>query len=282
MKRRPGEAAVDAEISSGFSPDDPLDALARRVHALLEPPPLPSAPAPVDAGSGRPGRHRPTRLSRSQLRARWKAGKTAMEPYRGAWRPSAMKTPTSPKGNLLCAIGALEDLPPDYSLSTQEVLDGVWAFPSALPWASAYMVVAWKRLQMPDQAEPGPRLLQDLETRARGLFSTRRSAREFINALVSIALGDVPRPQGQPSGLDPAKEKHLFEKLRDWASTVQRRYQTGEIPATAVLFPGVEVGPRRASGWIAIWQHGWPHQWAVTALSLLLDVHEPALQKHLK
>jgi hypothetical protein len=75
-----------------------------------------------------------------QLRARWKDATRELLPLRGAARSWATKASSVPADDFLRALGGLEGVPPDYSLTALRVLEGAWTHPWAVPHALSILL----------------------------------------------------------------------------------------------------------------------------------------------
>ena len=78
----------------------------------------------------------------------------------------------------------------------------------------------------------------------------------------------------------------LFKRLRESAKKAQRKYRSSEAPPEDFLLPGVRRVASRKGGWVAIWDHGWPQEWSLTVLAILLNIRgkrpEETLRKMLR
>jgi hypothetical protein len=136
-----------------------------------------------------------------------------------------------------------------------------------------------------------PVRLDDDMARAAKLFQTRREALAFIDLLLALGgslrfspqeqpLMSAPRPEGRPSLFPSGGLERLYGEFCTAAQAVQSACLDGQRSPETVRFAGVRTKNRR-SGWVAIWQHGWPRAWTIEMLSIVLDVKKDYLQKNL-
>jgi hypothetical protein len=232
-------------------------------------------------------------LTDEELERAWLVSLRKWTPVRGLKWVEALERCKVSSEDFHRAVGWIEGGSPDFSLDPQSVLDHVYSNDMAIPLAGPYVVAALWRACMPDIQ--GPREGPDDRQRRR-LFKKRADAFRFIELLLGVAkalhwpgdgipLKEWPRPSGQPSYLDPKKERRIVADLRRMALRIQRRYQTGRLDPSRVDFPGLRrpKWSEPKDQWCAIWDRGWPSMWAHEVGRIFLDLESvETLRRHIQ